>query len=1255
MLSLRVPRRTASFWLGTFAIAAALSMPVSVSAQSAQGTVSFKPTPAIQILLDAAMKVRTAGNYDESVRLYTDAVRAAEMAKDTAGTANAYIGLGNTQFAFRKYTDALPAYQSALTLRQTLGDTQGTALVQSNIGNAYLKSGDAVKALVAYNAAIPVLESAGNTAGLASALNGLGAAQEQNNLTAAATTSYERALGIYKSANNTDGVAITLTNLGALYQKTSQPAKAVTQFEQALVTFKQSGNKAGIATVLNNLGSVYLLSGKTDAGIASYQQLATFSHENGDFSGEAKAISDLGEAYSDMGRSADAMAAIEKSLALYRQVKDSLGEARSLVSLGYVQKQRGDFRKSQTAYTEAQTIYDHLAMRSESAGILVNLANVQQQLDDPQKALALYEQALPVLRNMGNKTAESAALNGIGGVYLNIGDPMRSLGYFDQSLVVSRTNRDRRGEADALCNGGAASRMLGNGLGSLGLYGQALPIYQEIKDARGEAATLSNIGNIFYDAGQVKDAVAHYEKALPIFTQLQDKRSQAILLGNLGGAYALMGGKANRDRGIASLEKALPILREIEDRYNEASTLTNLGSVYRAVNQPEKALAAYQTALAIQREIGNRRGEANALVGIGETRESQKRYAEAEIALRDAIVAFEDIRSNLGNLSESKVVFLASTIGPYQRYINLLLRQNNVTTAFETVQKTKARALLDLMASGRVDIVGAMTEDERKQEHDLRLVAEKLNQQMLREATLREEGSRGRIAELRVALTKAENDIVTFRNGIYARHPELSSKRIAKTATVADMNALLPEDTVLLEYVVLKSGSGADAIDQTICFVVTKTAGKLDVKAITVKVPFDMLFTTTNELRRACANPMTDYKPLAKTLYRQLIAPAQASLVGHKRLVICPDGPIWDVPFAVLTDGNNKPLLDDFEIVYSQSATSIQSALLAHDLTGRTQPTGTLFAVANPAFGGAARFGTVPAVAAQPTTVANTADASVEGRAGIDMMSRAIDMMSRGIGGSRGGIDMMSRSIDMMSRSGIDMMSRGGIDMMSRGGIDMMSRGGIDMMSRGGIDMMSRGGIDMMSRDGSILELPGTQREVDALKQGYDNPTVLTREKAQKSTIIAEAGKYRYIHIASHAFANDAAPLSSGIVLAAPLKGGDDDGILSARDIFDMNLSADMVCLSACNTGRGQTLTGEGVVGLTWALFVAGAPTTVVSQWAVNDDSTALLMQHFYGNLAKGDAKSTALRDSALLLMKDGKHSHPYYWAPFILLGDWRK
>jgi CHAT domain-containing protein len=138
---------------------------------------------------------------------------------------------------------------------------------------------------------------------------------------------------------------------------------------------------------------------------------------------------------------------------------------------------------------------------------------------------------------------------------------------------------------------------------------------------------------------------------------------------------------------------------------------------------------------------------------------------------------------------------------------------------------------------------------------------------------------------------------------------------------------------------------------------------------------------------------------------------------------------------------------------------------------------------------------------------------------------------------------------------------------------------------------------------------------------------------------------------------NNAAPLYSYLALAQGDK--NEDGLLEAWELMQLDLKADLAVLSACETARGRTSAGEGVIGLTWALFVAGTPATVVSQWEVESASTRDLMLGFHRQLQAPRAtgkltKAESLRRAAIKLMKNPETNHPFYWAGFVLVGDGR-
>lgn len=151
-------------------------------------------------------------------------------------------------------------------------------------------------------------------------------------------------------------------------------------------------------------------------------------------------------------------------------------------------------------------------------------------------------------------------------------------------------------------------------------------------------------------------------------------------------------------------------------------------------------------------------------------------------------------------------------------------------------------------------------------------------------------------------------------------------------------------------------------------------------------------------------------------------------------------------------------------------------------------------------------------------------------------------------------------------------------------------------------------------------------------------------------------GRYRSVHIATHGFLNSVRPELSGLVLSLVGEWGTpQDGFLQAHEVYDLKLSADLVVLSACQTGLGKEIKGEGLVGLTRGFMYAGAPRVVVSLWSVNDEATAELMSRFYYKLLKGGMRpAQALREAQLSLLKEERWAAPYYWAAFTLQGEWR-
>jgi CHAT domain-containing protein len=186
--------------------------------------------------------------------------------------------------------------------------------------------------------------------------------------------------------------------------------------------------------------------------------------------------------------------------------------------------------------------------------------------------------------------------------------------------------------------------------------------------------------------------------------------------------------------------------------------------------------------------------------------------------------------------------------------------------------------------------------------------------------------------------------------------------------------------------------------------------------------------------------------------------------------------------------------------------------------------------------------------------------------------------------------------------------------------------------------------------------IPALRQQVTKIGALYeqDSKRVVVRLGAQadEAAFKASAPAARVIHVAAHGMVDGGNALHSRVMLAAAGNSGKlEDGWLEAWELMRMSLNADLVVLSACETGRGRAAEGEGLVGLTWALFVSGVRTAVVSQWRVESESTTELMVGLHRRLRKGEQPAQALRGSVLSLMKDARYGHPMYWAAFVSAG----
>jgi CHAT domain-containing protein len=218
--------------------------------------------------------------------------------------------------------------------------------------------------------------------------------------------------------------------------------------------------------------------------------------------------------------------------------------------------------------------------------------------------------------------------------------------------------------------------------------------------------------------------------------------------------------------------------------------------------------------------------------------------------------------------------------------------------------------------------------------------------------------------------------------------------------------------------------------------------------------------------------------------------------------------------------------------------------------------------------------------------------------------------------------------------------------------VEMMARRDrLDAGSHPPIDLLALG---RPNYQGTLPDLPGTQQEVEAIQPLFKAARVYVGERATETAFKAEASTARFIHLATHGLLNTQNPLYSSIALT-PDAGN--DGRMNAQEVFDLKLNAELVTISACETALGQVNDGEGVLGLGWMFLAAGSPSILVSQWSVNDASTSQWMKFFYQDLTNPQpktqySKAVSVQQAQIKMLHNPATAHPYYWAPFVLIGD---
>lgn len=898
---------------------------------------------------------------------------------------------------------------------------------------------------------------------------------------------------------------------------------------------------------------------------------------------------------------------LTQALHVYRLmlvVAEKLGENESIAVashiIGFLQYAQGDLATALENYEKAAKLYETLGDKSRLSELLIDIGQIHFVRAHHSLAHEYFKRSLVLSEELGDKKKIALALNSIGAVYSALGDYLPALEYYRKCLALCEETKDEQLISSPLLNIGSTYRILGNNALALEYYQRSLPLAEVLNDKRRAAFVLSNIGQIHHsqsnysqalqylqkalalvqEAGHKADvvlyeslignihmarrdyalALVHYEKSLSLNESVGQESITVSTLQSIGNVHYLEG---RTDRALEYFKRSLTLAEELRESAVTAGALIGLGTIYLAQGNNEAALAAAERALALSSQMQKADVLWMSHNLIGRAQRALGKLEPARRSFDAAIDGIERMRAGLAGGEQESHRFLEDKLAPYHSIIELLVATKSYPDALVYAERAKARTLLDVLSSGRVNVTKAMTKEEDERERALHGRIVTLNSQLFQADQQR---NNVRSTELKAQLEKARLEYEAFQANLYTAHPELKVQRGQPLVlTLAEAEKLLTDArTAIIQYVVAES--------ESYVFVIARDAGKLAVTVHTVGLGSDKLATATESFRQQVASRDLLFNAPARRLYDLLIKPAEKQLQGINALIIVPDGPLWDLPFQALY-GDKGYLLDDFVVSYAPSLSVLREMKRKWSKIYTTPSTHQ-------------RRGTANFLSTKP----------------------AYDLLALG-----------NPDLNVLEVAKLSLL-----------------------------------------RAEDLGPLSSAEKEVNTIGQlyGRNRSKVLVRERATEEEVKADAEKYRLLHVAAHAVLDDRNPMYSRIMLSREEKR--EDGMLEAWELMKLDLKAEMVVLSACQTARGRVGAGEGMIGMSWALFVAGSPTVVVSQWKVDSDRTSELMIEFHRNLVRGNGrrgaamtKAEALRLAALKL-RHGRYNHPFYWAGFVLIGNER-
>ncbi|MCI0487620.1 MAG: CHAT domain-containing protein [Blastocatellia bacterium] len=850
---------------------------------------------------------------------------------------------------------------------------------------------------------------------------------------------------------------------------------------------------------------------------------------------------------------------------------------------------------------------------------LTRIADVYNQLRQFSKSIEYCARALALTQSVGDCRGETDTLMMKALTESALGDHRKKLELLDRMLASSRAAGDRYREGWALQYFGMHYLRTNEAQKALHYFSQSLALAEAIEYLDMQADAHKHFGLAYWMVGEYQKAIEAYEAALALWRALGNLGWVTTTLDNLGLVYEAMG---EHQKALDAYAQTLAFRRAVGHASAEADTLTGMSKIHIALSQPYEALDHLNRALQLYEETENREGQAYALRNTGKAYALLSDHRKSLDYYRRALL----LDRSLGMLNEEAEA-LAGIARAHRDLGDLEEARDRIESALQIIESLRNRLTSEQLgaayfASKRdyyefyIDLLMRMHRRNPSAGHD-------------REALGASERARARglldlLAEARIDIRQGIAPSLKRREQeLNARLSRIQSQAInARLQTNPDKSAIAK-----LEEELKRAESERQHLESEIRQKHHKYAEIHYPAPLRVEAVQDMLDEQTALLEYTLGREGSFLFVVSRTGVHSYSLP-QASEIN--RLV-------EEARQALSRPGRRsigryvRAARQLYEALVAPAAGALSGKrrlLIAPDRALYYLPFEILLDEI-PRTGGRADY------SALPYMVRRWAISYIPSASVLESLRRNRSVTGREEG-THTGAPLQRKEIVAFGDPIYDLKDANEPSNADKAGLIIRN--------------LFEG-----EERWELQRLRDSRREVAGIANSYkpEEVALYLGERASEENVKASRHlrNARFIHFAAHGLISERRPEHSGLVLTLG-KQSKEDGLLQVYEIFDMKLNAELVVLSACRTGLGKEVRGEGVMGLMRAFMYAGASSVVVSQWQVADRSTADLMVEFYKRMNGSGDKTEALRGAKLEMIESGLYSHPYYWAPFVLVGE---